>query len=211
MRDYYWHHFHHYNGSDNSSVYIPIWIALCVFVGNIVLTEIYRVRNIRREINNSIFEACENIMRLSFQSNHYLIEHRKCHALSKITESDEKEENEKYAYFFYVESDKCRYNLSMAKIQLIKHMQDYNNINGKDKALEINELLLMNGPSHINSWNTNSVKNNTKEEIEKVCKENKDNVISYIETESIGQYIREIQKIVHPDYPYDKINPVKDK
>lgn len=194
-------HCHSTTTPSSFTSYSPIYVAILVFILNIIRKNYYRKREIRRTINNSIFESCEKIIRYAIQSNYALLTHRYYYSLS---EKENKEENRKYSDMFYEKSDSYRMKMLLIQVELIKHMQDYKNHGDKNEAMKIDELLLHQGDSHVSEWAAFTPDMDISE-INKVYQEKKKEIPLYIEEQSICKYLRKIQQIVHPDYPYDKI------
>lgn len=178
----------------SNDLYIPLWCVFIAFILNAVWQDHIRSRELKRTINNNIFNACEKLIRYSLLGNSFVIEARKCYVLYR--KGEEKDENLRFYYKFIDEADSMIINYHITLADLLSQMGDFKKHN-KELYDKVNELPKK-GIIAIDNWGGRFNVSMTIDEIKAAYKKAQNEVDSFVEETSYCKYFRQIQNIVHP-------------
>lgn len=187
---------HHYVGTKDNNLWGPLIVAIIVFVGNIMLQEFIRNREIKRTVNNTIFKTCETLIRYAYLGNGYIIEAKYCYVLYKKGENAM--ENKRFYYKYMDEADELRRKYDIKIADLLSQKNDLKIFN-KEAFEKIDELLGKRGYLSISEWSGRFNENMTVQDIEVARRKAQDEMPGYIENKSFCKHLRDIQKVAYPN------------
>lgn len=189
------------NQSNNTAQWLQfagIIVGIIVFIGNILWQKSIRDKDILERLNNEIFAACEKVIRTAYHSNISILSARYHYALYKLGEDTEHQE--RFYFKFYDEGQAANVQVKMYQIDLVKTIQDYREYGRPKDYNEISRLIKEKSEDYANPWACFTTKM-SKEEIIKEYALQSGNISKFLFERTMCKNLRDIERIVHPDYP----------